>query len=475
MRTLLLLATLLAPATYAGTTVTLLHFSDYHSHAQPFFSEGRAEQGGIARAIGYLRTEKARGALVFNGGDMMNKGAPAWSDRYRCAEWSWLNGVVDAMAFGNHDADYGYDEYVRCRKAAKYPILSANTSGLDAYSVFRRGGVKIGVFAIAGPGFENLVKVPELRFTDPVVAARSVVRQLRDVEKVDAVVMIGHEHAADDYKLAREVSGIDLIFGTHSHLKQELGRIDGTSTWFISPYQYLTYVSRVELEFSGRRLTNVRGHLVRIDSSMPEERRVARRVTKMQRALAADPEYRELFARVGSAASAIDVEGLNERDTALGNLTMDLVREAAGADLALSTSSSFRGGLAAGPVTLEDLRGVLPYDNEIITYELKGSDVTRLLAYAMEQRGTDSFVQLSGVRIAVGESAAAMIGGKSIDRQRTYRLATTDYLARVARGYRDFFSTLEGTPSGRRVRDELRRHLESHSPVTPVLDGRITP
>ena len=38
-----------------------------------------------------------------SGGDMMNKGAPSWSDRYQCAEWSWLNGVADAMALGNHE------------------------------------------------------------------------------------------------------------------------------------------------------------------------------------------------------------------------------------------------------------------------------------------------------------------------------------------------------------------------------------
>src|SRR5687767_7241923 len=105
MRKLLVLLFLAMPLS-ADTTVTLLHFSDYHSHALPFYTDD-GERGGIARAIGYLRGEKRRGALVFSGGDTINKGSPAWSDRYGCAEWPWLNGVVDAMAFGNHDADYG--------------------------------------------------------------------------------------------------------------------------------------------------------------------------------------------------------------------------------------------------------------------------------------------------------------------------------------------------------------------------------
>src|ERR1041385_7728642 len=96
--------------------IVVLHFSDYHSHALPFYSEGRPDQGGIARAIGYMKHAQSHdGAVVLSGGDMINKGSPAWSDKYRCAEWPWLNGVVSAMALGNHDFDYGIDAFNDCR------------------------------------------------------------------------------------------------------------------------------------------------------------------------------------------------------------------------------------------------------------------------------------------------------------------------------------------------------------------------
>ena len=114
-RPLLFLLFFFCSSTYARTTrITLLHFSDYHSHALPFYSEGREAQGGIARALAYLRAEKRRGALVFSGGDMINKGSPAWSDKYQCAEWPWFNGIIDAMALGNHDPDYGIAAFQRC-------------------------------------------------------------------------------------------------------------------------------------------------------------------------------------------------------------------------------------------------------------------------------------------------------------------------------------------------------------------------
>ena len=475
MKTLasILVALLLAAPAFALTDVTLLHFSDYHSHALPFFSEGKLDQGGVARAVRYMREERSKGAIVLSGGDMINRGSPAWSDKYRCAEWAWFDGAVDAMAFGNHDADYGFDEYCRCAASIKYPILSANTSGMTKWSVIRRGGVTVGVFAIAGSDFTLLVKVPELKFSDPVAAAREAVTALREVEKVDVVVMIGHESTDDDFALARQVPGIDVIFGTHSHFKQELMQIPDSGTWFISPYQYLTYISCVVLRFDGKKLIDVRGGLVPVNATMRPDRKIAKQVTAMQKALERDPEYRELFRVIGRVERPISIDDHNVRDSALGDLVLDLMRSSSGADVALSTASSFRGGLAEGPVTLEDLHAALPYDNAILVYPMKGDALKKLLTYAAAQSGSDSFAQVSGVSFHVTRPAEAKVAGAPIDPERTYRVATTDYLGRIARGYSGFFAGIEPTDSGKRVRDELRRYISMQSPVSANADGRI--
>ena len=113
------------------TTVTVLHFSDYHSHAVPFYSEGAEDTAGIARAIAYLRPyANDSNTLIFSGGDMINKGSPAWSDRYQCTEWPWFNGLVNAMAFGNHEADYGADIFAKCQAQIDYPILGSKARAI---------------------------------------------------------------------------------------------------------------------------------------------------------------------------------------------------------------------------------------------------------------------------------------------------------------------------------------------------------
>ena len=422
----------------AATTITLLHFSDYHSHAQPFYSEG-SMRGGVARTIGFLERHKRNGALVFNGGDMMNKGAPAWSDKYHCAEWVWFNGVVDAMAFGNHDADYGDDELTRCRSTVRYPILSANTTGFERYRIFERKGVRIGVFAIAGADFPSLVTNAKLTFTDPVAAARDVVRTLRESEHVDAVVMIGHEHAADDEKLVAAVPGIDLIFGSHTHLRRGLTLIPATSTWFISPFQYGTYVSLVVMTFDRKKLTGVQGRLVPIEASVTADRKVALKVAAMQRDLENDPNYRDLFANIATLAKPMEVD-------ALGKFTVDTMREVAHADVALSTASGVRQALPSGAIDLETLRAAMPYDNEIVVVQLRGDRLRTVLSRA-------------GTTDPASDARSFSTEVFPIDPARTYAVAVTDYMTKVSPSFRDVFRDAKQISTGFHVRAEVLKHL----------------
>lgn len=419
VRRYLLLLLIVSASLHAETTVTLLHFSDYHSHALPFYTD-EGERGGIARAVAYLRSQKRAGALVFNGGDTINKGAPAWSDKYGCAEWPWWNGIVDAMAFGNHEPDYGRAAFDRCVKKIRYPVLSANTPGFKPYVVLKAKGARIGVFALAGPDFPQLVK--GYTFTDSVTAAQSAVRTLRSRERVDAVVMIGHETTEADYALARAVPGIDVIFGTHSHLKRDLVQIPGTTTTFVSPSQYLTYISRVELTIDKGVVTLVRGGLIPVDDSLPDDPAVARRVARMQRDLQRDPQYSALFTPIGTLASPISTEALAAR-------TLEVMRGAAGAQVAISTKSSFRGPLAAGTLTMESLRAAMPYDNEIVVCTMSDSQLRELITAG------DSYVT-------------------SVEPNSTHRVATTDYLANVV-----VRKSLPCEATGLRVREELRKRL----------------
>jgi len=499
---LLLLALAAAPAAaQSRATVTLLHFSDYHSHAVPLYSEGQADSAGIARLIAYLQPyANDPNSLIFSGGDMLNLGAPAWSDKFHCAEWKWFNGIVDAMAFGNHDADYGPAEFAACRDTIKYPILSANT--LDAggkplfqydgktYKIFKVGDLKIGVFALAGSDFERLIR-PNLRpatgttFADRTATARQVVAALREQEHVNAVVLIGHALREDDIALAQAVPGIDVIFGTHSHRKEDLFKIPGTNTWMISPFQYATYVSNLKLEFTDGVLSSVGGALVRMDHGLLPEPRIVRMVDQMQADLQADPKYAALFQPIGASSVELSTAGQFTGEALLGDFVLDIARDAVKAQMLVATASGFREPIPPGTITEESFHTAMPYPNRLLVYTMTGAQIQALLNYSVSRAGSDFFSQVSGVRFAIaGDKASAIqvlkdganptAGYAPLDLAASYSVATSDFQGKVASGYKEIFAPAPFRDSGiADMRDLVRAYIQAHSPVSAQLDGRI--
>lgn len=457
----LLTSLLFLPACQTTHTVTLVGMTDYHSHAVPFYSEGEPGQGGVARALAYLREAKSHpDTLVVSGGDTVNKGVPTWSDEYGCVEWPWFNGVLDVMALGNHDLDYGAEAFAKCRAAAEYPVLCANlvkTDGAPYFQVEGRpyvvrevGGVRLGLFAVAGPDMQRLVKAENLpagtRWTDAKEAARAVVRALREQEHVDAVVLLGHQLREDDEALAREVPGIDVIMGSHSHQKVEPHVLPGTRTYYLSPYQYLAYLSEVRLRFRGKKLERVEGGLVKLDGTKREDAATAAKVGELQRALVA--KRPERFEVLGHLDKPLRDEGLTTGESEVGTWATEVLRRAAGVHAFFAMAAGFRGGLPAGDVTVEDFYGAVPYRNVVVTAELTGAQLAEWVALGESKRGTDSYDQRSGVRYEVKDGRVeglqvlrnpsdASEGYEPVKPDATYRVATTDFQAFVAGGYKE--------------------------------------
>ncbi len=489
----------LAAAT--AVTITLLHFSDYHSHATPFYSEDAPEQGGIARAIALLKAGRARsGTFVVSGGDMLNRGTPVWSDEHGCVEWPWLAGLVDAMALGNHDLDYGAEAFERCRAAASFPILSANLVRTDGspylttagkpYLVKEHAGVRVGFFALGGPDVQRLVRSEDLpartHWTNATATARDVVRALREDERVSAVVLIGHQGRDEDEALARAVPGIDLILGTHSHLRIPLGPVDGTRTYYVAPFQYLAYMAEVRLVFEssaeGTSLVAVEGGLLKMDASRAEDPLIRTEVARLESEL--EGKRPERFEILGSLAHPLSDTGMSDGESELGNWATDRLRVAASVQAFFATASSFRAGLPAGPLTVEGLFAAVPYTNEIVTAEMSGAQLLAWLDLAVSRRGSDGFSQVSGVRFRIDGGRARDVevlrdatdpatGFGPLQAEATYRVATNDYQAFVARGYHELFAAAASVQrTGLDVQRVLMDSVRAGD-TRGVRDGRV--
>jgi|GEM_PF-4130307 len=136
---------------------------------------------------------------------------------------------------------------------------------------------------------------------------------------------------------------------------------------------------------------------------------------------------------------------LSFRESLLGDLLTDILRREMHTDLAFLNHRAIREGTGR-MIFLEDLARCLPFQNEICTLFFTGRQLDTLLRRnALENR---RFIQFSGAQIAYKpndeQSAIIHIGGKPLEMERVYSVATNDYLALGARGREPLFAQAPG-------------------------------
>ena len=226
-----------AEAAREGIKLTILHTNDQHSRIDPFPDDGRkyGGMGGMARRatlIDSIRKQEPN-VLLFDSGDIW-QGTPYFNFFNGELEYKLMTRMkYDAATLGNHDFDIGLEGLHKQLPLAGFPFLTANydfsntilKGRFQPYKVFEKQGIRVGVFGL-GIELEGLVSknmYGETLYLDPVQQAREMVQALREKEKCHLVVCLSHlgysydDEKIDDRKLARQVSGIDLILGGHTH------------------------------------------------------------------------------------------------------------------------------------------------------------------------------------------------------------------------------------------------------------------
>lgn len=235
---LTIIVTLLTAATAcAQTTLTILHTNDTHSCIYPLnpnlTDTAVAGRGGFLRRIAMIKEERAKDPdlLLFDSGDF-SQGSPYYTLYKGDVEIGLMNEMgYDAGTIGNHEFDFGIDNMARIFRMAHFPIICSNYdftgTPLDGlvkpYTIIRRKGVKIGVFAL-DPKLEGLVFTKNygpIRYLDPVATANKMAQMLKKKKKCDLVICLSHlgwsVAGMDDEIMIRKSRDIDLVLGGHSH------------------------------------------------------------------------------------------------------------------------------------------------------------------------------------------------------------------------------------------------------------------
>jgi 2',3'-cyclic-nucleotide 2'-phosphodiesterase (5'-nucleotidase family) len=197
----------------------------------------------------------------------------------------------------------------------------------------------------------------------------------------------------------------------------------------------------------------------------------------------------ELGVELGTTAVELDSRKASVRSqgTMMGNLVADGMRNAVGADIAITNGGGIRGDKvyeAGTKLTRKDILAELPFGNKTLMIALMGAEVKQALENGVSQieQGAGRFPQVSGLTFAVDTSRPAgervsdiMVNGAPLDMAAKYKVATNDFMARGGDGYLAFKSgeLLVNAESAKLMANDVMSYVRQLGEVTST-EQRIT-
>jgi 2',3'-cyclic-nucleotide 2'-phosphodiesterase (5'-nucleotidase family) len=377
--------------------LTILHSNDLHAHLLP---DDRG-MGGFAYLATAVREERAHSAacLYLNAGDLV-QGTPVSTLFKGLPIYQIANHLgFDVSTLGNHEFDYGWQRIQDFVKTAKYPVVSANVVNDQGtllagrpYVIKTIGGIRVAVIGLLlGDLVGNLAtpdKVGPWHVLPVVDTARKCAAEVRD--KSDLIVVLGHLHDAEADAILQQVPEVSIAIVGHAHKAYaKLHNFDGRVGALVTSYGVELGRLDLQVDMTAHKLKSAEWKIVPVDSKqLTPDPRVAREVAHWEAKVS-----KLVDVPIGEAKRRLekkDLQALVER----------AMCEQTGSDLAWVNLGNIRDVVAAGPVLARAIWNILPFDNAVVIGKFKGSQLP------------------TKVR-----------DGHSIDPDREYTLATTDFTA----------------------------------------------
>jgi 5'-nucleotidase / UDP-sugar diphosphatase len=498
--------------------VRIIHTNDHHARIEPVMggTPSAPIHGGVSRRKALIDAIRAEGGnqLLIDAGDVFQ--GTLWFTQYLGqADLEFYNALgYEAVAIGNHEFDKGQQPLADFIKGAKFPVLSANIT-TDASSplnglfkpwiVKEIGGQKIGIFGLTTEETAILSSPgPGVSFTNYIDAARKAVADLK-AQGANKIVALTHVGVTFDRQLARQVDGIQVIIGGHSHtpMGPMVNPADANRPYpevHPSPSGKPVIVA-TDWEW-GRWLGDL---TIGFDANGDITSVLATRPTEVAASLDPDAGYEARIdvlkqpltalrsQQVGEAAVALNGARADVRtkETNLGNLIADGMLDKArpaSAQVAIMNGGGIRTSIDAGPITLGEVLEVQPFGNTLALVTISGAQLKEALENGVSQieQVAGRFPQVAGMRFTwnpaapVGSRilAVQLADGKggyaAVDPAGSYRVAVNNFMLGGGDGYSVLQKGTNKSDTGFIDSDVTAEYIRAHSPVSAAVEGRIS-
>ncbi len=482
------LAALAFPA--LGETVTL-RFVQTNDIDRMEEHDGR---GGFAKLAAIVNRERGEGTTFFvHSGDTLSPSLLSGIDKGAHIIDILNHMGVDVMTPGNHEFDFGAENFRTRIGEATFPIVTSNVrepggaqpANTADERIVEVGGVKIGFYGLTTAETPDVSSPGDITFADEIETAKKKQADLKG-QGADFVVAVVHSGVTEDMELAREGLADLVLSGHDEHLMTFYnGRTVLTESESQADHVVVTTITLDKTEKDGKFTVSWTPEFDIVDTINVEPDPEIAAVVKGYE----DKLDQELAIEIGTTETPLDSRRATVRsqEAAIGNLIADAMREAVGADVAITNGGGIRADreyAAGSKLTRGDILAVLPFGNKTVKLELTGVQLREALenGFSQVEEGTGRFPQVSGMAIEVDLSKPAgsrvqsvMVGSGPLDPAQIYTVATNDFMARGGDGYKVFASAknLIDAIDAQLMASQVIDYVAAAGTIRPSVEGRI--
>lgn len=323
-----------------------------------------------------------------------------------------------ATVLGNHECDLPTQYFANLIQDKKYKLLGLNLAPSEKNPIKKYieksyiqeiNGNKYGIIGLVPPDLHVHVKLqghlPDLHieqdFNKTISAVQEEVNNLQK-EGINKIIVLSHSGYRNDTKLAKNVNGIDIILGAHTH--NLLEGVENDKNLFYSPSGEPVIITQAGRDGNNFGVLNTefneKGIITKVQNSIGKTDDYSRNMVarNMFENILGKPE------KVGYIKSVEkypkDAYG---HENPHCNFIMDALKNELNTDIALMNSGNIRGQFETGRVDTRDLAIISPFANKVVVVEASEAEIvnalkSRVKASMKSSTHRPGIVQVSGLK-----------------------------------------------------------------------------
>ena len=439
---------------------SIFYVNDLHGQLAPMNKINNAELQFEA----FVSKNKNIDAFKFSAGDIFigsNEGVNK-------ASAAFLNvSNIEVTAIGNHEFDMGATKLSEILEDVKAIKVAANadipkdnplySQVVKSYIMTSKSGHKYGVLGAQSPTLVDRMKDKSLfegiKISGGNVEYSQIQKEVNKLQKegINRIIMLSHSGYEEEKELAKNISGVDVIIGGHSH--DLIFDIKEGENLQYSPKGEPVIITQAGRDGKNFGILNVEyddnGVVIKAQNNVYNTNIFAKSIlmtTTTNVILGQSP----VIAKIESVETLTD--RMNVEENPYVDIFLDMVKKETGADIALVNSSNFRGSLDVGNVTERDISGIFPFKNSMCVVELSEKNLIGALNHGgkslLAPDLKPSIIQVAGMTYTLDKNGKVIkasvlnkdgsyseIDVNNPSEIKTYKVAYDDYLLSGGDGF----------------------------------------